>query len=301
MRLIGRLNSEATAKTFGDYLACLEIRNTVEPEPDGHWAVWVFSEDQLEAAHQALAAFLQNPKDAQFKRASEKAGAIRQREEKEKSEFAKRVVTRDTMWGGFGLGPLTVALMAACAGLALAAGFPPTDAVHLADEPYYNHLYISLLRPEAGFLPEVRQGEIWRLITPIFIHMNLVHLLFNMLCLKDFGSMIEARLGSVRLLLMVALIGVVSNLGQTWVSGPQFGGFSGVLYGLFGFIWMRGQLDPASGLRLNRSSIVAMVVWFFLCLFGVMGNVANTAHGVGLVMGMAWGAVPPLARKLWKL
>jgi GlpG protein len=299
MRLIGRLNSESNAKTFGDYLTCLDIRNTVEPEPDGHWAVWVLSEDQLEAGHQALTAFLQTPGDAKFKRASEKAGEIRQRKEKEDKEFARRVLTRDTMWGGFGLGPLTLALMAACCALVLAAGFPP-ESGRLADEPYYKHLYITLLRPEAGFLLEVRHGEVWRLITPIFIHMNLLHLLFNMLCLKDFGSMIEARQGSVKLLIMVALLGVASNLGQTWVSGPQFGGFSGVLYGLFGFIWMRGQLDPASGLHLNRSSIVAMVVWFFLCLFGVIGNIANTAHGVGLLMGMAWGAAPPLAKKLLK-
>jgi GlpG protein len=156
---------------------------------------------------------------------------------------------------------------------------------------------MSLLKPEMGFLPEVRQGQVWRLITPIFIHWNLLHLLFNMLCLKDFGSMIEARQGSVKLLLMVVVIGVASNLGQTWVSGPQFGGISGVLYGLFGFIWMRGRLDPASGLHLSSTNIVAMVAWFFLCLFGFIGNIANTAHGVGLVMGMVWGAVPPLAEK----
>jgi GlpG protein len=301
MRLIGRLNNESNAKTFGDYLTCLEIRNAVEPEPDGHWGVWVFSEDQLEAARQALAGYLQHPNDAKYKRASEKAGAIRQREEKEKTEFARRVLTRETMWGSFGLGPLTLALMGACIGLVLVAGFPPANAIHLADEPCYNHLYISLLRPEAGFLPEVRHGEVWRLITPIFIHMNLVHLLFNMLCLKDFGSMIEARQGTLKLLLMVVVIGVGSNVGQAWMSGPQFGGFSGVLYGLFGFIWMRGKFDPASGLRLSPANIVAMVGWFFLCFFGVIGNIANGAHGFGLVMGMLWGAAPPLAKKLLKL
>ena len=61
MRLIGRLNSEANAKTFGDYLTTLEIRYAVEPEADGRWAVWVFSEDQLEASRQALAGYLENP------------------------------------------------------------------------------------------------------------------------------------------------------------------------------------------------------------------------------------------------
>jgi len=301
MRLIGRLNSESNAKTFGDYLTCLEIRNSVEPEPDGRWAVWVFSEDQLEASHKALAEYVENPGDPKFRRASAKAGAIREREEKEKSEFAKRVLTRETLWGSIGLGPLTVAVMGACIGLVLVAGFPPTDSVYLADEPYYKHLYMSLLKPSAGFLPEVRRGEYWRLITPIFIHMNFLHLLFNMLCLKDFGSMIEARRGSLKLLLMVVVFGVGSNLAQGWMAGPVFGGMSGVLYGLFGYIWMCGHFDPASGLRLSPTNIVAMVAWFFLCLFGFIGAIANWAHGAGLVMGMIWGAAPPLAKKLLKL
>jgi len=294
MRLIGRLNSESNAKTFGDFLTCLEIRNAVEPEPDGQWAVWVFSEDQLEASHQALADFLAHPNDPKFRRASEKAGAIRQREEKEKSEFAKRVLTPDTLWGSYHLGPLTVVLMGACIGLALMAGFPPDGM------KYYQHLFMSLA-PETRTLPEVHQGEVWRLITPIFIHMSLIHLLFNMLWLKDLGSMIEARKGTGTLLLMVLVIGVGSNLGQDLAGGPVFGGMSGVLYGLFGFIWMRGKLDPASGLRLNPADVVMMVGWFFLCLFHIIPHVANGAHGAGLAMGMIWGAGPPLAKKLLKL
>jgi GlpG protein len=294
MRVIGRLNSESNAKTFGDYLTCLEIRNLVEPEPDGQWAVWVFSEDQLEASHQALADFVAHPNDPKFRRASAKAGAIRQREEKEKSAFAKRVLTPDTMWGGFGLGPLTLALMGACIGLALVAKFPPEGM------RYYQHLFMGL-QFEAGFLPEVRHGEVWRLITPIFIHMSLIHLLFNMLWLKDLGSMIEARKGTGTLLLMVLVIGVGSNLGQDLAGGPVFGGMSGVLYGLFGFIWMRGKLDPASGLRLNPADVVMMVGWFFLCLFHIIPHVANGAHGAGLAMGMIWGAGPPLAKKFLKL
>jgi len=300
MRLIGRLNSESNAKTFGDFLTCLEIRNAVEPEPDGQWAVWVFSEDQLEASHQALTDFLAHPNDPKFRRASEKAGAIRQREEKEKSEFAKRVLTPDTLWGNYGLGPLTVVLMGACIGLALVAGFPPEEG-YLADHRVYRNLYISLVTSGSAFLPEIRHGEVWRLITPAFIHMNLIHLVFNMFWLKDLGSMIEARKGTLTLLVMVLLVAAVSDLVQYKFSGPDFGGMSGVIYGLFGYIWMRGKLDPASGLRLHPANVVIMVGWFFLCLFHVIPHVANSAHGVGLAVGMIWGAGPPLAKKLLKL
>ncbi len=300
MRLIGRLNSESNAKSFGDYLTCLEIRNAVEAEPDGQWAVWVFSEDQLEASHQALTDFVAHPKDPKFRRASEKAGAIRQREEKEKSEFAKRVLTPETMWGGFSLGPLTVVLMGACIGLAVVAGFPPEEG-YLVDHRVYRNLYISLATSGSAFLPEIRQGEVWRLITPAFIHMNLIHLVFNMFWLKDLGSMIEARKGTLTLLVMVLLVAAVSDFAQYWVSGPDFGGMSGVLYGLFGYIWMRGKFEPASGLHLHPTNVIIMVGWFFLCLLHIIPHVANSAHGVGLALGMIWGAGPPLAKKLLKL
>ena len=97
--------------------------------------------------------------------------------------------------------------------------------------------------------------------------MNLLHLLFNMLWLKDLGSMIEARKGTSRCSSWSLVIGVGSNLGQDLVGGPDFGGMSGVIYGLFGYIWMRGKFDPASGLRLHPTNVVMMVGWFFLCLF----------------------------------
>ncbi len=53
MRLIGHLKSESSAKTLGDYLVSLDIRNLVEPDGEG-WAVWIYSEDQIEAGRLAL-------------------------------------------------------------------------------------------------------------------------------------------------------------------------------------------------------------------------------------------------------
>ena len=42
-----------------------------------------------------------------------------------------------------------------------------------------------------------------------------------------------------------------------------------------------------------------MLAWFFLCLFGVIGNVANVTHTVGLVLGLLWGAAP-MARRFFQ-
>jgi GlpG protein len=288
MRLIGLLSNESNARRFGDYLTSLDIPNSPEPEAEGQWAVWVHSEDQLEAGRNALTTFLQNPNDTKFQRAAAKAAAIRQREEKERNDYANRVITSQALWPSYSIGPVTMGLIGVCVAVALIIGLPP---------PFSSPLWLSV---RSSFLPEIRQGEVWRLITPIFIHMNIYHILFNMLALKDLGSLIEARQGSLKLFLLVLVIGIGSNLGQDFVGGPIFGGISGVLFGLFGYIWMRGTLDPTSGLRLIPSNIVMMLGWFVLCLIGVIPGVANGCHGFGLAMGMIWGAAPPLAKKLLK-
>jgi GlpG protein len=125
--------------------------------------------------------------------------------------------------------------------------------------------------------------------------MGFIHILFNMLWLYDLGGMIERRLGTLQLLLMVTAIGVASNLAQYFVSGPRFGGMSGVVYGLLGYIWIRGKLDPGSGFFLHPTIAMMMLIWL---LFGYTGalNMANTVHTVGLITGLAWGAAAASAR-----
>jgi len=127
------------------------------------------------------------------------------------------------------------------------------------------------------------------LVTPIFLHFGIIHIFFNMLWLRDLGSMIEARQGSWWLLLLVIVFGVFSNLAQYLSYGGEFGGMSGVVYGLFGYVWIRGKLDPTSGLFLHQNIVVMMLVWLVVCMFGVFGAVANAAHAGGLLIGMAWG------------
>ena len=64
---------------------------------------------------------------------------------------------------------------------------------------------------------------------------------------------------------------------------------SGVNYGLFGYLWIRGKLDPTFGFQLDPSTIAIMLIWFGVCLIGLMPNVANTAHAIGLISGAGMG------------
>jgi membrane associated rhomboid family serine protease len=163
-----------------------------------------------------------------------------------------------------------------------------------SDRAIVEQLFISA-HPQ-GPLVEISQGQIWRLITPIFIHFGFVHLLFNMLWLKDLGAMIEGRQGSRMFLALVMVVAVLSGLGQYLLVGPFFGGMSGVVYGLFGFVWMKSLFEPASGFRLHRQTVIMMIGWFFLCLTGLLGPIGNVAHGVGLVIGIVWGFISARTR-----
>lgn len=147
-------------------------------------------------------------------------------------------------------------------------------------------LFISLFRADSpGCLIEVRHGELWRLFTPMFIHFGIAHLGINMLGLKNVGDSMEYVHGSRFYLFLTATLALCSNLGQYFISGsPGFGGMSGVLYGLFGFLWLRGLSDPAYPLRMTRQTIIVSLVWFGACFSGFL-PIANGAHTTGLIVG----------------
>jgi GlpG protein len=144
------------------------------------------------------------------------------------------------------------------------------------------------------YLPEIHHGQLWRLVTPIFIHFGILHIFFDMWWLRDLGSMIEARQSSWLLAVLVLVIAVCSNLAQFYYGGPAFGGMSGVVYGLLGYIWMRGKFDPASGLYLHPTTVTMMIIWFFACFTPLIPHIANATHAAGLALGLAWGYLSSL-------
>ena len=140
------------------------------------------------------------------------------------------------------------------------------------------------------FLPEVSHGEYWRLISPIFLHFGLMHILFNSIWLWSLGGVIEHYQKPWKLGLLVLVIGVSANLLQyTFGGSSNFGGMSGVVYGLLGYVWAQGQFNPRAKIVLNHQIMIMMMIWFFLCWTGAFGPVANLAHTGGLVLGVLWG------------
>lgn len=293
MRSIGQLPSEATARTFGDYLVVQGIPNAVEPEDSGSWTVWIHEDDHLARAQQLLDEFRLNPSDPKFRQAAPTARELREKEQKENTAYAKRFHDRSSVWrgGSWRAGWLTSALLAGCVAVAL------FKFLRGENDPLVRALYITNILSDGlshSYLPgllEIRNGQFWRLFTPVFLHFGPLHLLFNMFWLADLGSQIEARQGSGRLALLVGVIAAASNVGQYYYGGPAFGGMSGVVFGLIGYIWLRSKFDPGSGLFIDPTTLVLSLVWFFACITGFVGPIANMAHAAGLGVGLAWGFI----------
>ncbi|MBC7714475.1 MAG: rhomboid family intramembrane serine protease [Rhizobacter sp.] len=176
-------------------------------------------------------------------------------------------------------GPVTYAITVACVIL---------YALSYTDMGKHLQSVMFMGSPETGFLYEVTHGQIWRLITPIFIHLSILHILFNMLWFKDLGYIIENRFGKNDLLILMAVSGVVSNLLQYCVSGPEFGGMSGVLYGMLGFVWVFKKIHHDFEYSLPARDITIMIGWLLVCMTGFLGPIANAAHAGGLFVGMLY-------------
>jgi GlpG protein len=297
MRLIGHLAEETSARAFADYLYVQGIENQLEDDKNDGWGIWISDEDKIARATDLLTAFRQNPSDPKYKKEAKGAASLRAQQEKDQEAYRKRLQDRRHLFrplAPYGFGPVTFVLIAISVVVFFISHFGyNTNAVM--------NLFITNYETEGniitwvGTLPEIRHGEVWRLITPIFIHMNPLHIIFNMLWLRDLGSMIEGRQSWVHLLLLTLIIAAGSNLAEFYFGHtPAFGGMSGVVYGLLGYIWLRGKFDPGSGLYVHSYTVTMMIIWFFACLTGYLGPIANIIHGVGLGMGMAWGYLSSL-------
>jgi GlpG protein len=119
-----------------------------------------------------------------------------------------------------------------------------------------------------------------------------------MFWLFDLGGQIERARGSGFLLGLVLAASVVPNVSEYFWSGPFFGGMSGVVYALFGYVWIKGKYEPHLNLGVSQQTVLIMMVWLVICMTGLVGNVANMAHVIGLVVGVAMAYAPIEFRKI---
>ncbi len=295
MRLIGTIEDKSEAQRFGDFLTTVGIDSLVEHDSDG-WVVWVHDEDQVDQAREELQSFRDDPQGEKYVAATAAATKIREEQkQRKKSEKVQTVDVRD-MWERPALSECPVTMGLIILSVLVAA------VVELSPQAFSNRFqdFLSFSSAWNAFLgrgfADIANGQIWRLVTPIFLHarilpfesqgMGFLHLLFNMLWMRELGTVIEKRRGSWRLLVMVLVIAVTSDVAQYLHHGPNFRGMSGVVYGLFGYIWIKSRIDPGSGFYMHSNLVFFMMGWFVLCLLEFIPNVANMAHAAGLIAGI---------------
>ncbi len=164
----------------------------------------------------------------------------------------------------------------------------------------------------APLFEKIQEGEVWRFISPVFMHRDFLHIFFNMAWFLILGKQIEARLKKPRMLLLILLLAIFSNTAQYLMSGAYFLGFSGVITGLAGFIWSRQKKAPWEVYPLNRSTAL-FLFYFVLILFFISvvcfmlkaftgkdfdSSMANTAHISGGLLGLALGRCSFFSRRL---
>lgn len=305
MRMIGSFNEEPLASRLGDYLIVNGMPNHVEPGSAGDWQVWVERDDDLARACAELNAFRNAPGDSKYD-ASAEAKRVRKERDARDKKLRKKFVDVRTSWARPGRTVVTIVLVALCV---IGAAF-----TQLGDNERYMSLFNFVsygieqdgdgqwIIPGPGLWQDLLHGQVWRLITPVFVHIGVLHLIFNMSWLVSLGSLMESRKSSLYLALFFFVSAIGSNFVQYFWSIsrhelPMAFGMSGVVYALFGFVWLRGRFAPQEGMGVSQQTIVIMLVWLVICMTGRIGPIANGAHVGGLLIGCAIGAWPMIERK----
>ncbi|MCL6502211.1 MAG: rhomboid family intramembrane serine protease [Pirellulales bacterium] len=285
MRLVGTLKDPSQAERFAWRLERLGIGHRQESK-DGLIEIWVYSEDRVAEAAREFAEYVQDPSAAKYD--------IRP-ERRDKPERARQGAAFRTGVPASRFGRSLLIIASICVAVFSRFG---EDI-----EPWVAWLAIMRVEPSGDMvlwnatpLAEVRRGELWRLVTPMFLHFSSLHLIFNMLWLASLGRQVEERHGSWSFLALVLLWSACSNILQFLFTGePLFGGMSGVNFALFCYIWLRARYDPTNHFSMPSGTVALMLAWFFICLTGWLGPIANGAHIGGLLAGgatallaMAW-------------
>ena len=161
--------------------------------------------------------------------------------------------------------------------------------------------WVSLAERLNALLDTLSKGQVWRLITPDFLHFSWPHIIFNSVMLWFLGSQVEFIDGRTRLLVLALVASLLSNGLQYLVTGPLFGGLSGVVYAIMGYCWLSQRRLPR--FQFPPALITFALAWMVLGFTPLpnmlgMGNMANEAHLGGFVAGLLVALVlPPPGRR----
>lgn len=340
MRELHQLADQRLADRLALFLRSKSISCQVEAE-DSSWTVWIHRDEQRADAAALLHEFLADPDSAAVTAAIKQIPSARPAPAltpQQTRRHAERVWQQRFHFVWYRSFPLTALLILASVITALlCTDWRDSFQRHGLFAPLCTRddsalLDYMFIQPRLGFQDEakkplfgfiVKNGELlfvgdkdplepdfsglwasrefWRPLTPIFLHFGILHIGFNMQWMWTLGRQIEFLRGTWRYALLVLIVAVVSNLAQLYWAGPRFGGMSGVVFGLVGYAWMKGRTAPHHGVGMPYEQMVYSLLFLFLCMTGVLGQIANAAHLAGFLTGICFGLRGAALRKLRRL
>lgn len=158
---------------------------------------------------------------------------------------------------------------------------------------------LTLLFFGANYRPLIQIGQVWRLVTSMFLHAGIVHLFVNMYSLYIIGKQLESFLGHIKFLLVYLGSGIIGSLLSVVVGTSISVGASGAIFGLLGSLLYFGYHYRLYLGAVLKTQIIP-VIFINLLIGFVVPGINNYAHIGGLIGGylftMALG-VPGKARK----
>lgn len=145
----------------------------------------------------------------------------------------------------------------------------------------------------------IRQGQLWRLVTPALVHGSIAHIGFNMYALFSFGTGLERHFGHGRFLLLYILGAFTGNVMSFLLSTGYSVGASTAVFGLIGaegvFLYQNRELFAGRFGDAIRNIIFIVAINLFL---GLQPGIDNWGHVGGLLGGLVftWFAGP-----LWEI
>ena len=265
-------NQQSPAHLLANYLTSQGI-NAKVVQHDKEFVVVLDNSEHIDRAKVIAEDFLANPTNPKYQQAAWDSGKNVQLAPSGNG-FSLNKIMSDAVKA-----PFTSVVFVLCVAvylLSLFGLFAPI-AQHLLMQPF------SVL---------LQNHEWWRLLGPAFIHFSVLHIVFNLLWWAMLGAKIERTLGISMLLIVFVISATVSNAAQALFSDPVqgnlllFGGLSGVVYAVMGFVWWLGWLRPSWGLSLPNSIVGFMLVWLVLGYADILWvSMANAAHTAGLISG----------------
>ncbi len=267
MLMITSFSNPRVAQAFVDYMQTQGVILTLQHHQQSD--VWLADESQAERVRSELARFMENPGDPRYLAASWQSGQI------DSGLYYRRFPLRAALRERGG--PLTLLMSALCIVVFVMMSIIGDQTVMM-----------WLAWPWDASV----QFEVWRYFTHAVMHFSLVHIIFNLFWWWYLGGVVEKRLGTGKLVVITLISALLSGFVQHQLTGPWFGGLSGVVYALIGYVWLRGLRDPESQIALPNGLFIFTVVLMVAEWFGLTGfAIANGAHTAGMVIGLAMALV----------